>query len=57
MKLSQATVDQILHIIADNDRVRGIPSNYHELEKIFLAAEFCEASDHCLHIDSEQEGK
>ena len=57
MKLSQATVDQILHIIAENDRQRGIPSNYHELEKIFLAAEFCEEADHCLHIDSEKEGK
>ena len=57
MKLSQAAVDQLLHIIADYDRERGIPHNYRELERIFLAAEFCEEADHCLHIDSEKEGK
>lgn len=34
-KLSQEAVDDFLHIIAVFDRERGVPHNYHDLEKMF----------------------
>jgi len=32
MKLSQDAVDDLLHIIAEFDRERGVPHNYMDLE-------------------------
>lgn len=39
MKLSQEAVDDLLHIIANFDRERGVPHNYYDLEKVLLSIE------------------
>ena len=40
MKLSDAAVDNILHVISTFDRERGIPHDYHDLEVVLRNASF-----------------
>jgi len=39
MKLSQEAVDDLLHIIENFDRERGVPHNYFDLERILQKVE------------------
>ncbi len=54
MKLSQKAVDELLHIIADFDRERGIPHNYMDLEKELKLVDI-EPLENILHITSQYE--
>lgn len=56
MKLSQEAVDELLHIIANFDRERGIPHNYHDLEKELKKMEI-ETRDNLLHILKQKQTK
>lgn len=40
MKLSQEAIDDLLHIIEDFDRERGVPHNYYDLERSLKSVEF-----------------
>ena len=40
MKLSDETIDNILHVIATFDRERGIPHDYHDLEVVLRSTSF-----------------
>lgn len=40
MRFSQKAVDHLLKMIADFDRIRGIPHNYHDLEKELKKIDF-----------------
>lgn len=39
MRLSQEAVDDLLHIIENFDRERGVPHNYFDLEKTLKSVE------------------
>lgn len=59
LKLSQAAVDKLLHIIAEFDRERnGIPHNYLDLERSLLNTDFkIKLGDEELHIINEEDNK
>lgn len=55
MKLSQEAVDDLLHIIEQRDRERGIPHDYLDLEEDLKSIE-ADVKDGQIHILSPKKG-
>lgn len=54
MKLSQAAIDELLHIIEQFDRERGVPHNYHDLEKKLKLLEIDKCGEQLLDITNQK---